>query len=219
MRLRLAVAAALVLLGAAPVASADVRIGHEKVVVTAPGGARAIIDRSPFWLRFQKARGDTVLSEVSGDQDTMVEPPYAQNEFGQVGPAAPTLYAPLGFVVGAHHVNQAAAGQWVWNLQSVVQGGVAYSARNVRSAKADGGGVRLAVTTSDPSGRQLVVSIKPYRHVALRVSARPTPADGVATMADSFSSSPGEAFHGFGGRHDVVDQRGHEFYNWLQQEN
>lgn len=38
-------------------------------------------------------------------------------------------------------------------------------------------------------------------------------------MLDSFSSSAGEAFRGFGGRHNALDQRGNEFYNYLQQEN
>jgi alpha-glucosidase len=46
-----------------------------------------------------------------------------------------------------------------------------------------------------------------------------TPRVGVATIADSFSSSRDEAFHGFGGRHDYIDQRGQSFYNWLQQQN
>jgi alpha-D-xyloside xylohydrolase len=38
-------------------------------------------------------------------------------------------------------------------------------------------------------------------------------------MADSFATPAGEAFRGFGGRHNDLDQRGQDFYNWLQQEN
>lgn len=45
------------------------------------------------------------------------------------------------------------------------------------------------------------------------------PDAGVAAVADSFSSSADEAFHGFGGRHDYLNQHGQEFYNWLDQEN
>jgi alpha-glucosidase len=219
MRLRLAIATALALLLTAPAASASVRIAAHRVVVTAPGGARALIDRSPFRLRFQNAHGHTVLAETPSGRGALVEPPYAQSEFGQIGPAAPTLYAPLGFVVGTSRVLQTPAGQWVGTLQSVAQGGIAYSARRVASVRPAGDGARLLVETSDPSGRRLSVRVTPYRHGTLRVTARATPDAGVATMADSFSSSPGEAFHGFGGRHDAIDQRGHEFYNWLQQEN
>ena len=38
-------------------------------------------------------------------------------------------------------------------------------------------------------------------------------------MLDSFSTPHEEAFRGFGGRHNALDQRGNEFYNYLQQEN
>jgi sulfoquinovosidase len=38
-------------------------------------------------------------------------------------------------------------------------------------------------------------------------------------MLDSFASPSAEAFHGFGGRHNAIDQRGNEFYNYLNQEN
>ncbi|MDQ6818925.1 MAG: hypothetical protein M3076_01075 [Actinomycetota bacterium] len=38
-------------------------------------------------------------------------------------------------------------------------------------------------------------------------------------MSDSFASGAGEAFHGFGGRHLGVDQRGASFYGWIDEEN
>jgi alpha-D-xyloside xylohydrolase len=41
----------------------------------------------------------------------------------------------------------------------------------------------------------------------------------VAAISDSFGSPSAEAFRGFGGRHNSLDQRGEEFYNWLQQQN
>ncbi len=53
----------------------------------------------------------------------------------------------------------------------------------------------------------------------LRVSASPSPSSGVVGIGDSFASGPGEAFHGFGGRHLGVDQRGASFYNWTAEEN
>jgi alpha-glucosidase (family GH31 glycosyl hydrolase) len=74
------------------------------------------------------------------------------------------------------------------------------------------------LSTTDPTGRELVVDVRPWRG-ALRLSARPTDRQGVATAFASFATPPGEAFHGFGGRHDALDQRGNEFYNHLQQSN
>jgi alpha-glucosidase (family GH31 glycosyl hydrolase) len=219
MRLRVAAVAGLVCLVAAPAVSADVRINSERVVITARNGSSAVIERSPFHMRFRNPQGRTVLSQVAADRDTLVEPPYAHNQFGQIGPAAPTLYAPLGFLVGTHSVRQFPVFQWVGNLQSVSQGGIAYAARRVLSAQAADGGARLTLATSDPSGRRLRLEVEPHLRGTIRVSARPTPADGVATMADSFATPATEAFHGFGGRHNDIDQRGHDFYNWLQQEN
>ncbi len=78
--------------------------------------------------------------------------------------------------------------------------------------------MNLTLATSDPSGRTLEVRVVP-RGQALALSVRPVPAAGVAAMSDAFTSAPGEAFHGFGGRHDAVDVRGSEFFTYLQQEN
>ena len=54
----------------------------------------------------------------------------------------------------------------------------------------------------------------------IRVSAQPSDPSGVATMFDSFASSAGEAFHGFGGRHNTLDQLepGHDkaFWAWVR---
>ena len=53
----------------------------------------------------------------------------------------------------------------------------------------------------------------------IAVDARTTHPGGVAAIGDSFASPRDEAFRGFGGRHNSIDQRGNEFYNWTQQEN
>src|SRR3712207_7699549 len=37
---------------------------------------------------------------------------------------------------------------------------------------------------------------------------------GVTSFTDSFESGPDEAFRGFGGRHNALDQRGQDFYSW-----
>ncbi len=200
--------------------------------MTAPSGAKAFIDRNPFGLTIVDATGRTVLREVAGaatpvagttlggrlDPPTAV-PPSSQAEFGTIGPPPPTRYAPLSFLVGSQSVSQTPAGQWEGTLSSVTESGVEYSAESVLSAAQQGDGVALVLSTNDPSGRRLAVSIAPGAADALSLSARPTPATGVAAMADSFKSGPGEEFHGFGGRHNSLDQHGNEFYNWLNQEN
>jgi alpha-glucosidase (family GH31 glycosyl hydrolase) len=219
-RFRVAALAALCVLASAPGADARVSIGADRIVVSRAHGSRAVIDRTPMRLSFLDGRGRTVLREVVAPATAALErPPVPRAQFGAPGPPPPTLYAPLAFTVGGASVAQTQAALWVGTLQSVTVGGTQYAARDVVAAKRRGRGVRLRVSTSDPSGRELIVGVGPGPHGTLRVSARPNPPDGVATMADSFHSPAGEAFHGFGGRHNAIDQRGNEFYNYLQQEN
>ena len=80
----------------------------------------------------------------------------------------------------------------------------------------------MVVSTNNPSGRTLTVTGTPERTSGgeiIRVAAAPSEPAGVAAMSDSFASSGTEAFHGFGGRHNALDQHGQEFFNWVNQEN
>ncbi len=179
-----------------------------------------MVNRIPFGLRFLDSGGHTVLGETASSALPFPVAATPQLEFGTISPAAPVLYAPLSFLVGTQSVGQEPAGEWEGDLTSVTEGGVEYSAQSVLSAQALGNGVKLTVSTNDPTGRQLVVTVSPAGPSdALAVSVRPSSASGVASMSDSFSSSPSEAFHGFGGRHNSLDEHGAEFYNWVQQEN
>ena len=199
-----------------------VQVGANEIVITAPSGARATVDRSPFGLTVANASGHTVLREVpapAGLSLPTAVAPSPQLEFGTIGPPPATRYAPLSFLVGSQTITQTAAGQWEGTLGSVTESGVEYSAQSVIAARQTGAAVVLTVSTNDPTGRTLVVTISSGSGDALSVDAQPVPSAGVATMSDSFQSSPTEAFHGFGGRHNSLDQHGNEFYNWLDQEN
>ena len=201
-------------------AQGAVSIGPTEIVVPAHQGARAIIARNPFGLAFADSSGRRVLNEVPATPTPLPVPPLAQAQFGTIGPPGPALYAPLGFLVGTQSTSQTQAGEWEGNLNAVTETGAAYSAQAVLDATPVGDGVRLTLATNDPSGRRLALLVSPTGSGnGLRVSATPTPDTGVATMSDSFSSTPQEAFRGFGGRHNSLDQQGSEFYNFLQQEN
>jgi alpha-glucosidase len=222
MRLHLAVGlcSAVAFLGSVPGAYAHVHVGEQRIIVKSPSGARAVIERSPFRIRFENAHRRTVLAEQSpAGVDAVSRPPLARQQFGTIGPAPPTIYGPLGFMVGRTAIAQTPAGNWEGTLQSVTASGDLYVSRDVVSARTNGRRVRLVLSTSDPTGRTVQATISPYRAGTFRVSATPSDPAGVATMFDSFAADAGEAFHGFGGRHDTLDQRGHEFYNYLQQEN
>ncbi len=104
---------------------------------------------------------------------------------------------------------------------SVTEGGTEYAAIAVERARRAADGVRLTLATSDPTRPQADRrrSRPGPKRGAISLSAEPRPATGVAAMSDSFTSPAGEAFRGFGGRHNGIDQRGEEFLNWTQQEN
>lgn len=210
----------LALLVAPAQASASAEIGPERIVVRGPG-AQATIDRRPLRLSFADGSGRTVLHQVpnAGGQPFAVAPAPFPVPLGTQPPKAPTLYSPLTFTVGTQANVQYPAGQFVGNQLAGTEAGVQYSARDVTEAHSSGEGVQLTVSTSDPSGRTLTVTVTPGPSGALRVSVRPSSKDGVATMSDSFGSAAGEAFRGFGGRHNSIDQRGSDFFNWIQQQN
>lgn len=178
-----------------------------------------MIDRSPFRIRFQTAAGRTVLAETGGSGGSLAVPTTSQVEFGTPSPPGPALYRPLAFLVGRFDPAQEPSGLWGGNLRSVTRGGTEYAAREVTRAHRAGAGVRLRVATSDPGRRYEEVTIEPEPRGVIGVFARVLPSEGVAGLADSFVAGTREAFHGFGGRHNSIDQRGNQFYNWLQQEN
>src|SRR4051812_43146822 len=202
-----------------PAAQAEVTITPSEVVVNAPD-ARAVVTRAPFGLRVTDGAGRTLLSEVAntGQAPLPVAPTPDPVPLGQDTQKRPALYAPLAFTVGDARDVQYPAAQWEGTELAGTEGGVTYSARDVEQATTAGDGANLVVGTSDPSGRHLIVTLRPDRG-AIRISARPDPPDGVATMGDAFAAAPGEAFRGFGGRHNALDQRAEDFYNWVEQEN
>jgi alpha-glucosidase len=212
---------ALVLAGAGP-ASADVIVG-DAIEVSAPDGSRAVVERSPVRITFFDPDGRRVLSQISSaDADTGPTelPGTPQNLFGLPGPAPPTAYRPFSFIVGSFTVNQqTAVPQWYATLQNVVKAGTIYGATEVTGVVVDGDDVVIEISTDDPGGREVVARIGPDGDDGIEVSAEVTPSAGVASLASSFSTVGREAFRGFGGRHNYLDQRGESFYNWLQQQN
>src|SRR5271165_6836227 len=209
-------------------ANAAVTIGPERIEVQG-NGAGAIIERSPLRITFTGAHGEPVLSEVTNTSaDSM---PLARSVIDPASePTGPTVYSPLSFLVGSAQpttfstVTYAGrtSGQYTGDLMSVAESGIEYSAREVLAATPSGPGVTMTLSTNDPSGETLTVVVTPQETAAggtIRVAATPSEPAGVAAMSDSFASTPEEAFHGFGGRHNSLDQHGQEFFNWVDQEN
>jgi alpha-glucosidase (family GH31 glycosyl hydrolase) len=215
-------AAAILAAGLVPVASAraSVTIDRQQVVV-AGHGAVAIVQRNPYRMRILTGSGAAALSEVANREPR----PIAVSPTDD--PAAPgtepahsgQLYAPLSFLVGQSSITQYSGGVWGGDLMSGDHSGVEYAAVKVRSARRLGDGARLSVSTDDPSGRRLVVLIEPDGANRISVTVTAHPDTGVAIVGDSFDSSRSEAFHGFGGVHDALDQHGRAIASFVAEEN
>jgi len=217
----------LVMVGlVAPSADAGVTFeGNEIRLATA--GAGAVVTRDPFRISFTDGEGHPVLSEVAGGEAMPLERSAIDPASG---PSGSTLFAPLGFLVGTDRPNAFKTvpflghqtGEYSGDLSGVEESGVEYSAKRVTSARQNGAALELTLETNDPSGRTLDVTLTPQPSPAgevIRVAAVPSEPQGVASMSDAFTSSANEAFHGFGGRHNSLDQHGEEFFNWVDQEN
>ena len=190
------------------------------IVVEAPQ-ARAVVGRNPFRISFSEARGASVLREVENRNPGSLTTPPTTDPLapGMDNPSTPTLYSPLSFLVGTETLQQYDGGLFGGNLMSGERSGVQYAAERVMSAKRAGRGMRLTLSTSDPSGRTLQVDLAPLGCCAISVRVSAHPAAGVATIGDSFASRRGEGFFGFGGRHLGLDQRGRVFSSFINEEN
>ncbi len=212
----------LLALVAAARAPADVRtrMTAERASLAVPG-ASATVRFDPLRISFAGRDGATVLRQLRGRAGAeQLVPSVPRSQFGAPGPPAATLYAPFSFLVGDVTIDQYPSFQWNGNLDTVTEGGTEYGAVAVERARRRRSGLRMVVSTSDPSGRRLIVDVRPGPGPGtIAVEAKPDDPTGVAAMGDSFASPQGQAFRGFGGRHDSLDQAGSEFYNWTQQEN
>ncbi|MGZ8666655.1 MAG: TIM-barrel domain-containing protein [Solirubrobacterales bacterium] len=205
---------------AASAAAPTARLGADRIVVEAPR-ARAAVERSPFRISFSVPGRGHVLREVANQVPPGLTtfPTADPVSPGSDNPSTPTLYAPLSFLVGTETLEQYDGGLFGGNLKSGERSGVQYSASRVLSAERAGRGVRLTLSTTDPSGRTLAVELAPLGCCAISVRATPHPATGVATIGDSFVSGRSEGFFGFGGRHLDLDQRGKVFSSFINEEN
>ncbi|MEX2194269.1 MAG: TIM-barrel domain-containing protein [Thermoleophilaceae bacterium] len=213
-RIAVAALAALLALGAPQAAGAAVEIGPEHIVVTDDEGARAVVQRAPFKLSFVDASGGTVLEHVDG-----ALPGAEANVDESVFPVVPenAHYAPLSFQLGVEKATQHPGGLWTGNMLVGVRAGVVHAATEVVDARAAGDRVELEVATTSPA-HVLTVTVAPDEGSAFRVRADLPYTEVVAAFQESFRSEEGEAFHGFGGRHNSIDQRGEDFYNWVEEE-
>ena len=209
-------------------ASGSVRIGPERIEVVS-AGAGAVVTRDPFHVTFTGAGGGTVLQEAANTSETTL--PLERSVIDTSSdPNGDTVYSPLSLLVGTDTPTSYTTGRFFGHITGEYSGdldgdresGTEYSAKSVVEAAPDGEGVELTLSTNEPGGMQIDVTLEPQSTPAgpaMRLRATPSEPGRVAAMSDSFMSPAGESFGGFGGRHNALDQRGQEFFNWVDQEN
>lgn len=189
-------------------------------VVVDAGNVSAEVSTSPFGMSFRDGSGADVLASVAGGGKP-APTAHVSDLLGILGDTdvVPARYAPITFTVGQVAMNQAEVVPQVTGNQFLsLSAGTTYALTDVqRVARLDDGGIRLIVATDDPSGRRALVEVRPDRGDAVRTKVRFDPADGIAFVGAGFSSGPDEAFHGFGGRRNAVDQAGESFFNFIDQ--
>lgn len=199
---------------AAKPVSSSVDLGNTQISVRGPH-IQVLIDRVPFRMRFADEAGHPIVEQAAPDG-------ALASEIKLASPIpAPAAYAPLAFIVGTRTHTQM-GGTNAGNSAGGTLNGRQYGAVNVVTAAAccAQAGVDLTLSTSDPSGRLLRVTIElDADGRSAHVTAQADPARDVVVVSDSFVAQPKEAFRGFGGRHNALDQRGQNFYNWVEQEN
>ena len=197
---------------------AQVNMGEQTIAMRNANG-RVEVLKNPLRIRFFNAADELVLEQVSSSGG-LFEPGFAVDEpLGSDYLPRRLLNAPFSYMVGAEIAPQLRATPWVGNYITQALVGVQYHGTEVLEAKETARGVELTIATNDPTGRVIDVAINPADNNSFEVRMAVNPAEGVVMVADSFVLRDEESFHGFGGRHNAINQRGNLLTNFIQAQN
>ncbi|WP_372633921.1 TIM-barrel domain-containing protein [Alcanivorax jadensis] len=196
--------------------------GPERITLRTDYG-HVEIKRAPLSMSFYDGNGNKVLSSDRQQPPVplLLRTPLPSRLLGgwtEIMPEAPALYAPFTFVVGDQLNLQFPATFWVGNMLASASTGVEFRLTNVQGVSVDGNQLSLDVGTSDPSGRKARVTIKADENSSFHVSVKVNHfLREVPLISASFDSRPDEAFRGFGGRRNKINQRNEAFLNWAEE--
>ena len=197
---------------------AQVNMGEQTIAMRNANG-RVEVLKNPLRIRFFNAADELVLEQVSSSGG-LFEPGFAVDEpLGSDYLPRRLLNAPFSYMVGAEIAPQLRATPWVGNYITQALVGVQYHGTEVLEAKETARGVELTIATNDPTGRVINVELKPADNNSFEVRMSVNPPEGVVMVADSFVLRDEESFHGFGGRHNAINQRGNLLTNFIQAQN
>lgn len=186
--------------------------------LAAPEATASLLPRS-VELSYRDATGKIVLRSTPNRRPAPflaaeVTDPLGSNLLPEL-----LSYAPIVYEVGGTANPEWPAAFWVGNLITGARAGATFAALDVLDSKETNGRLEARLSTNDPSGRVIHLSLSPAEHGSIETRIRIEPAFGVTAVAASFVLGPEESFHGFGGRHNAIDQRGNELINYVQAQN
>ncbi len=197
---------------------ATVELGDTHIVLRSAAGS-VRIQREPLRLEFADAQGNIVLQQVKAAGSAFAPGLILDDPLGSENLPDVALHAPFSFMLGREVSAQLRATPWVGNYLIETMSGLQFHATSVVSAQAIDNGVELELATNAPDGRTMQARVVSDIAGSFGVSVRVTPSDGVVFVADSFAMQEEESFHGFGGRHNGVNQRGKSLTNFIQAQN
>lgn len=128
-------------------------------------------------------------------------------------------YAGISYEVGGQVNPEWPAGPWVGNILTGASAGLVFHARELLEDTQVNGIRTLTFATNDPAGRRIKVSAKTAEMGSQEVSVSVEPALGVNSIGLAFKMKTDEAFYGFGGRHNSLNQRGNDVISYIQAQN
>lgn len=197
---------------------AQISIGDTQITLESAHGA-VLIQREPLQIQFTNAQGEIVLQQAANSGSALQPGLVLDDPLGSELVPDIALHAPFSFMLGVEANSQLRATPWVGNYVLETMVGLQYHATAVLEVAAAPDAVELTLATNAPDGRVIELRIQPDIANSFGVQARVEPADGVAFIADSFMLQPEESFHGFGGRHNAINQRGKNLTNFIQAQN
>lgn len=196
----------------------QLQIGSNTITMQT-GNGRVEVDRKPLRMRFFNADSKLVLQQAANPGGPAAPGLVLDEPLGSDYVPDQLLHAPFSFLVGTAASPQLRASPWVGNYLTQALAGVQYHGTEVTAVKPIDRGVELTIATNDPQGRVITVRLQEDEAESFSVAISISPSEGVAFVADSFDLQRHESFHGFGGRHNAVDQHGKSLTNFIQAQN
>lgn len=178
----------------------------------------AVVQASPFRITIRDAQGNTVLTSVN-DSAPLINPtcvyyePSLTGELTSLFPGTCDAYSALHMEIGEPEQYSFTDLVFTELMQVSRTTGLVFATKVISGEQQGNKGVFTVGTNVSGVTVKVTVEPDPSGLQAMRITAK-SDYPGVQNINFSFTSPSGEAFRGFGGRRDTLNQRGKELYSY-----